>query len=138
MSKSILLADDSAVARRTIRKLITEMLGDAVVYDQVAGGLEALDKAIVSQPDVVILDIAMPGMNGVEVTRQIRRHCPNTAVLSISNYDVGPILPRVGEAGIRGFVPKSSMASDLVPAIEALLDGKTYFVDRKATSHRTQ
>ena len=138
MSKSILLADDSAVARRAIRNLVSETLGDAVAFDEVASGVEALDKAIVSQPDVVILDLVMPGMKGFQAAREIGRHCPNTAVLSISNHNVEPILPRIRDAGIRGFVPKSSMASELIPAIEALLDGKTYFVDRTAMWHVTR
>ena len=75
MSKSILLADDSAVARRAIRNLVTEMLGNTITYAEAAGGVEALDKAIVSQPDVVVVDIAMPEMNGVEVARHISQHC---------------------------------------------------------------
>jgi two-component system, NarL family, response regulator NreC len=134
MSRSILLADDSALARRVIRNLVTEKLGDTITYTEVAGGVEALDKAIVSQPDVVVLDIAMPEMNGVEAARYISEHCPQTAVLTISNYDVAPILPRVKQAGVRGFVSKASMGSELIPAIEALLEGKTYFPNHPAAT----
>jgi DNA-binding NarL/FixJ family response regulator len=134
VSKSILLADDSAVARRVIRNLVIQTLGESITYSEATGGVEALDKAITSQPDVVVLDIAMPEMNGVEVARHIGEHCPNSAVLAVSNYDVGPIIPRVKESGIRGFVAKSSMTSDLIPAIEALLEGKTYFTSRSDLS----
>ena len=131
MSRSILLADDSAVARRAIRNLVTERLGDTITYDEAAGGLEALGKAIASKPDVAVLDIAMlPGLTGVEAARCISQQCPQTAVLTISNHDVEPILPLVKQAGVRGFVPKASMASQLVPAIEALLEGKTYFASQ--------
>lgn len=131
MSRSILLADDSAVARRVIRNLVTGRLGDTITYDEAAGGLEALDKAIASKPDVAVLDIAMlPGLNSVEAARCISEQCPKTAVLTISNYDVKPILPRIRQAGVRGFVPKASMAFHLIPAIEALLEGKTYFASQ--------
>jgi two-component system, NarL family, response regulator NreC len=134
MSRSILLADDSALARRVIRNLVTEKLGHTVKYTEAADGEEALDKAIVSQPDVVVLDIAMPEMNGVEAGRYISQRCPQTAVLTISNYDVEPILPLVKQAGIRGFVSKASMGSELIPAIEALLEGKTYFTNHPAAT----
>lgn len=67
MSTSILLADDSVVARRAIRNLVTDSFGDAVAYDETSNGLAALEKAIVSKPDVVVLDIAMPGLNGVDI-----------------------------------------------------------------------
>jgi len=118
------------VARRVIRNLVTDRLGDTITYDEAAGGLEALDKAIASKPDVAVLDIAMPGLNGVEAARCISEQCPETAVLTISYYDVKPILPRIRQAGVRGFVPKASMAFHLIPAIEALLEGKTYFASQ--------
>ena len=127
MSRSILLADDSAVARRAIRNLVTDRFGDTVTYDETSNGLDALDKAIVSKPDVVVLDIAMPGLNGLEAASCITERCPKTSVLAISNYDVEAIIPRFRQAGIRGFVSKVSIGFDLIPAIQALLDGKTYF-----------
>jgi DNA-binding NarL/FixJ family response regulator len=138
MAPSILLVDDSAVTRRVIRNLLMQNFGDTVAYAEAASGVEAFDRAILSQPDVVVLDIAMPDMNGVEAARQITQNCPKSAVLAVSNYDVAPILPRFTQVGIRGFVPKASMASELRPAIEALLDGKTYFASRdRATPPET-
>ena len=127
MSRSILLADDSAVARRAIRHLVTASFGDAVEYAETSNGLDALDKAIVSKPDVVVLDIAMPGLNGVEAASRITERCPKTSVLAISSYDVEAIMPRFRQAGIRGFVPKVSIGFELIPAIQALLEGKSYF-----------
>ena len=140
MSKSILLVDDSAVTRRVIRNLLIQNFGDTVAYAEAASGVEALDRAILSQPDVVVVDIAMPEMNGVDAARYITQQCPKSAVLAISNYDVERIVPRFTQAGIRGFVPKASMGSELIPAIEALLEGKTYFVSRDKTdeAHSSQ
>lgn len=132
MPTSILLADDSVVARRAIRNLVTDSFGDTVEYDETSNGLDALEKAIVSKPDVVVLDIAMPGLNGVEAAARIAERCPKTAVLAISNYDVEAIMPRFRQAGIRGFVPKGSIGFELIPAIRALLEGKSYFTGQSA------
>lgn len=134
MSRSVLLADDSAVARRVIRNLVVDKLGDRITYTEVSSGLEALDEAKALRPDVAVLDIAMPGLNGVEAARCITESCPETAVLAISNYDVEAIVPRFRDAGIRGFVPKASLGFELIPAIEALLEGKTYFTGQLATT----
>jgi two-component system, NarL family, response regulator NreC len=128
--KSILFADDSAVTRRAVRDLLTAELGDDLIYVEAGSGHEALNKAIALQPDVVLLDIAMPGLNGVETARYIHKACPRAAVLAISSYDIEAIIPRVAVAGIRGFVRKDSMGVKLFPAIQALLEGKTYFADR--------
>jgi len=132
MSRSILLADDSAVARRAIRHLVTDKLGDSITFDEASNGRDALDKAIASQPDVVVLDIAMPGLNGLEAAARITEHCPKSSVLAISNHDVDSIVCRLRRAGIRGFVPKVSIGLELIPAIVALLDGKTYFAGQSA------
>jgi DNA-binding NarL/FixJ family response regulator len=127
MSRSILLVDDSAVARRVIRNLVTDSFGDNVTYSEASNGLDALDKAVALKPDVVVVDIAMPGLNGVEAAQRISDCCPQTAVLAISNYDVQPIMPRFRQSGIRGFVSKASIGFELIPAIQALFEGGTYF-----------
>jgi two-component system, NarL family, response regulator NreC len=129
MSRSILLADDSAAARRAIRHLVTDSFGDSMTYDEASNGLDALDKAVSSKPDVVVLDIAMPGLNGVDAASRITERCPETSVLAISSYDVEAIMPRFRDAGIRGFVPKGSIGFELIPAIQALLEGKSYFTE---------
>ncbi len=126
MPTSILFADDSPAVRRAIRAVLTEQLGENIVYIEADGGEEALGKAIVFQPDIVILDIAMPGLNGLETARYIKQRCPKTAILAISSYDLEAVIPRVA-AGIRGFVRKDSMTLELLPAIQALLQGQTYF-----------
>lgn len=126
MSTSILFADDSPAVRRAIRAVLMAQLGDTIVYIEADGGEEALSKAISCQPDIVVLDIAMPGLNGLETARYIKQRCPKSAVLAISSYDLEPVIPRV-TLGISGFVRKETMSSELLPAIQALLQGKTYF-----------
>lgn len=127
MSRSILVADDSAVARSAVRNLLIDSFGNGVTYTEASIGLDALNKAIISKPDVVILDISMPGLSGLEAASRITEHCPKTPVLAISNYDVEAIAPRFRQFGIRGFVPKASIGFELIPAILALLEGKTHF-----------
>jgi DNA-binding NarL/FixJ family response regulator len=94
---------------------------------EAADGVEAVEKAKAVHPDVAILDIVMPLLNGVDAARQIVQNSPKTTVLVISAHDPRPILRRIVEAGARGFVSKSSMDVELIPAIEALLEGRTYF-----------
>jgi two-component system, NarL family, response regulator NreC len=127
VGKSILVADDNAVTRNAIRDLLTDKLGNSVECAEAMGGEDAMAKAMASKPDVVVLDVAMPGMNGVEAGRKVSKLCPKTAVLIISNYDVAPFLADLKQAGIRGFVPKTSMGTELIPAIQALLEGNSYF-----------
>lgn len=90
-------------------------------------GVEAVAKAKALSPDIAILDISMPRMDGFEAARQISSACHSTAVLSISLYDPKNIIDRLILSGVRGFVAKMSMYSNLIPAIDALLSGKTYF-----------
>ncbi len=126
MSKCLLLADDNALTRRVLRDLLATR-NDWQVCAEAADGEEAVEKAKASHPDLAILDIAMPRMNGVKAAHEIVESCPETVVLTISAYDPTAIFHHLTMAGVRGFVSKSRMASDLIPAIEALLDGKTYF-----------
>lgn len=127
MSRSILVADDSAVARRAIRNLLLDSFGDGAIYTEASNGVEALNKATILKPDVVILDICMRGLNGLEAASLITERWPKIPVLAISNYDVEAIAPRFRQCGIRGFVPKDSIGFELIPAIVALLEGKTHF-----------
>jgi len=89
--------------------------------------VEAVAKAKALSPDIAILDISMPRMDGFEAARQISYACHSTAVLSISLYDPKNIIDKLIMSGVRGFVAKMSMYSHLIPAIDALLSGKTYF-----------
>lgn len=126
MSKCLLLADDHAHARRLVRNLLAAR-NDWRICAEAADGDEAVEKAKASHPDLAILDISMPRMNGIEAARQIGRTCPETVVLMISMYDPTVIYDQLRHAGARGFVSKSRLDSELVPAIEALLEGRTYF-----------
>jgi two-component system response regulator NreC len=126
VTKRILLADDHGSARRSLRALITQRQ-DWEVCAEAADGVDAVEKAKSLSPDVVVLDIAMEGLNGVEAAGQIRAKCPAAIVLITSMYDAEPLLPRLQMIGVSGFVQKSRLATDLLPAIDAILKGRSWF-----------
>lgn len=126
MLRRVLLADDDGLIRRLVRELLASR-EDWQICDEAADGLEAVEKARASNPDLAILDIRMPRMNGIEAARQIIGNCRRTLVLVISLYDPVLVLNAVKETGAEGFVSKMHMVSELIPAIEALFAGETYF-----------
>lgn len=125
----ILLADDHEVVRAGLRALLEEQNGWEVVAEAV-DGREAVDKASKLKPDVVVIDIAMPSLNGLEAVRQIVKAVPNTKVLVLTMYDSDPLIQQVLQAGARGYLLKSDAGRDLVSAIDALRRNKTFFTPK--------
>jgi DNA-binding NarL/FixJ family response regulator len=105
---------------------------DWEVCGEAADGREALEKAQKLKPDVIILDIGMPSLNGLEATRQILKVNPQTRVLILTLHDSDQVVREVLNAGARGFLLKSDAARDLVAAVEALRRDKTYFTSKVA------
>jgi DNA-binding NarL/FixJ family response regulator len=97
------------------------------IVAEAADGEEAVQKAKIDCPDLAILDIEMPRKNGIQAAREIISFCPNTAILADSLNDVRTFAGELKEAGIRGFVSKDSLARDLIPAIDAVINGQTAF-----------
>lgn len=127
MPVRVLVADDHVVARRALRTFITTQRQDWQVCAEASDGTEAVEQAKALRPDVIILDLAMEGLNGAGAAEQISYKSPNTFVLTTSQYDVRPLLPRLQSIGVRGFISKSRLGTDLIPAIEAVLQGRTWF-----------
>jgi DNA-binding NarL/FixJ family response regulator len=125
-TKRFLLADDSEVVRGFLREIIIGTNGWSVCAEA-GDGLAAVELAESLHPDCVILDFAMPRLNGIEAARLIARRSPNTAILLISMHEEA-VLGRHLTAEIKGFVPKSRVAWELLPAIQAVLAGGKYFV----------
>ena len=127
MTKRILVADDHASVRRSLRMLITQRK-DWQVCAEAEDGADAIEKAksTISQ-DVVVLDLAMGRLNGVDAAEEIRARCPATIVLTTSMYDAEPLFPRLQTIGVKGFIPKNNLATDLLPAIDAALTGQSWF-----------
>jgi two-component system, NarL family, response regulator LiaR len=122
----ILLADDNEIARAAIKLLLADRT-DLEIVAEAADGEEAVEKAKIACPDVVILDIAMPRMNGIQAAKEISRLFPTTIVLTDSLYDVQGFTTQLKQAGVKGFISKARMGTDLVPAIQIVLDGGTCF-----------
>src|SRR5260370_7839524 len=125
----ILLADDHEVVRGGLRALLEEQQGWEVVAEAV-DGREAGDKATKLKPDAVVIDIAMPSLNGVEAVRQIAKVVPHCRVLVLTMYDSDPLIQQVLQAGARGYLLKSDAGRDLVSAIDALRRNKTFFTPK--------
>jgi len=132
MSFRILVADDHEVVRKGLCALLRGQ-GDWEVCGEAANGREAVDKAINLKPEVVILDIGMPSLNGLEATRQILKAVPQVKVLILTLHDSDQVVQEVLNAGARGFLLKSDAARDLVAAVEALRRDKIYFTPRVAS-----
>ena len=119
-SVSILIVDDNQTIRRGIRSLVASQ-PDWVVCGEAADGLEAVEKAKQLRPDVVLMDISMPRMNGIEATRIIRREVPESQVIIVSQNDPTIGARQASEIGARGYVAKSELARTLLPTISGLI-----------------
>lgn len=120
---NILLAEDQTLLREATRRLL-EHEPDIEIVGEAADGEEAVDLANRLRPDIVLLDMAMPRLNGVEVTRRIKAVRPNTAVLVLSAYDYDAYVVAALEAGAAGYILKDVSAVDLVRAIRAVASGE--------------
>lgn len=122
----ILLADDHVVMRSGLR-LLLERQPNLQVVCEAADGQEAVRLAAADKPDVVIMDIAMPHLNGVEATRQIVTRNPETAVVILSMHSDESYVLRSLKAGARAYLLKDSAEADLMAAIRAIQEGKSFF-----------
>ncbi len=127
----ILIADDHEVVRKGIRSILEAHPGWEASGES-ADGRDAVEKAAVLKPDVVIIDIGMPLLNGLEATRQILKNRPNTKVLVLTMHESEQVVQQVLEAGARGYLLKSDASRDLVRAVEELLRNKTFFTSKVA------
>ena len=128
----ILIADDHEVVRRGLRALLeTERAGrDWAVCGEASTGQEAVDKSKQLKPDVVILDISMPRLNGLDAARLILKAAPNTKILVLTMHESEELIRNVLDTGARGYLFKSDAGRDLVAAVDAVLSGKFYFTSK--------
>lgn len=129
MPLRILVADDHHVVRTGLRTLLETKSGWEVCAEA-ADGREAVEKAGELMPDVAILDIGMPLLNGVEATRQIRKMSPKTEVLILTMHDSEILIQEVLEAGARGYILKDDADRNLIAAVGALSHHKPYLSSR--------
>ena len=126
MSIRILLADDHTVMRSGLR-LLLERQPNFQVVGEAADGRQAVELAASEKPDVVVMDIAMPHLNGVEAARQIANRSPHTAIAILSMHSDESYVIRSLKAGARAYLLKDSAEADLIAAINAITEGKSFF-----------
>lgn len=122
---TVILADDHAILRDGLRFLL-EAAGDIMIVSTAANGQEAVEQATLYCPDVVVMDISMPVMGGIEATKHICKNCANTKVAILSMHHTTEYIQRALEAGAVGYLLKDSAGAELVAAIRAVHDGKRY------------
>jgi DNA-binding NarL/FixJ family response regulator len=122
----VLLADDHNVVRHGLRVLL-EAESDITIVGEAETGRQALQLVLKLQPDVVVMDVAMPLLNGLEATRQILKEAPATRVLILSSYSDDEYVQQVTEAGAAGYLLKQTAAADLIRAIHEAKKGNAFF-----------
>lgn len=121
----VLIVDDHTLVRDGIRALLA-LVADVEVVGEANNGKEALEKVNELRPDVVLMDLAMPIMGGLEATRRIRKDYPETRVVALTQYDDSEYVIPVIEAGACGYVTKMVASSDLTLAIQAAYKGESF------------
>ena len=122
---SIVLADDHHIVRQGIRALLENEQGFTIV-GEASDGLKAIDLATRLKPQILIVDLMMPGVNGLEVTRQVTKTCPNTRVIILSMYMNEPYVIEALRNGAYGYVLKESNIADLIRAVYEVSRGRHY------------
>ena len=115
----ILIVDDHATIREGIRGLLAERK-EWVVCGEAADGVEAIEKAKTLVPDVVLMDVSMPRMDGIQAAKIFRREAPNAKIVIVSQNDPGVVKRQAAEAGVASYVAKSALALELVPTLERI------------------
>ncbi len=121
----ILLADDHAVVRQGF-KMILDAQADMEIVGEAANGRQAVDLAEQLRPDVVVMDVSMPELNGIEATRRLASSLPHARVIALSMHKDSVYVREILRAGARGYLLKDSGAADLVAAIRAVASGESY------------
>lgn len=129
----VLIVDDHTLVRDGIRALLA-LVADVEVVGEATDGVEALDKVQELDPNVVLMDLAMPNMGGLEATRRIRKQFPRTRVLAVTQYDDSEYVVPVIEAGACGYVTKMAAFSELTSAIQAAYRGDSFLTPTAAAA----
>ena len=134
---NVLLVEDHSVVREGLRALL-QTEPDMEVVGEAADGLEAVKLVRKTAPEVVVMDISLPVLNGLDASLQILRACPSTKILALSSYDDSNCVEEMTEAGVKGFLSKRTAGTYLVEAIRAVRGGKTFYSPEVAKRVREQ
>jgi DNA-binding NarL/FixJ family response regulator len=127
----VLLADDHSIVRAGLRRIVEES-GDMEVVAEAADGREAIRMIHEALPDVAVIDISMPGLDGLEVVSQLQGHYPALPILILTMHEEGQYVVRAIQAGARGYITKQSAPEQLVSAIRKVYGGSRYLTDEAA------
>jgi DNA-binding NarL/FixJ family response regulator len=125
MTIRILLVDDHPIVRQGLKTLLEGHSGWEVI-GEASDGAEAVEKAKDLGPDVMVLDVTMPRMNGLEACRVLRKECPRLEILFVTQHDSPQMMREALEAGARGYVVKSNAARDLLAAVDAVSQHRVF------------
>lgn len=125
MTIRILLVDDHPIVRQGLKTLLEGHSGWEVI-GEASDGAEAVEKAKDLSPDVMVLDVTMPRMNGLEACRLLRQECPRLEILFVTQHDSPQMMREALEAGARGYVVKSNAARDLLAAVDAVSQHRVF------------
>jgi DNA-binding NarL/FixJ family response regulator len=125
MTIRILLVDDHPIVRQGLKTILEAHL-DWEIVGEAADGAEAVEKASRLNPDVMVLDVTMPTMNGLEACRVLRRQLPRLEILFVTQHDSPQMMREALDAGARGYVVKSNAARDLLEAVEAVSQHRVF------------
>lgn len=126
MSCRLLLADDHEIVRRNLREII-EFKTDCVIVGEAVDGLQAVVLAKQFTPDIAVVDISMPGIDGLDAARQILKESPQTKILILTMHDASPIITKIQQTGVHGYLLKSEAPKGLPLAIDSLLHNQCFF-----------
>ncbi|MFH1003473.1 MAG: response regulator transcription factor [Chloroflexota bacterium] len=129
----VLVVDDHAILRDGIRALLA-LQDDIEIVGEATDGKEAIERARELEPDVIVMDLAMPGMDGLEATRRIRKKNPSVKVLVLSQHDNREYVLSAIKAGATGYVPKRALGSELVTGIRAVHQGDSFLYPSAAAA----
>lgn len=124
MAIRVVLADDHSVVRKGVREFLEEE-PDIDVVGEAGDGLQAVELAVELQPDVMVMDIKMPDLSGVDATRRIRKEAPKVRILALTAYDDDPYIFGLLEAGASGYVLKTAESRELIRAIRTVAAGQS-------------
>jgi two-component system, NarL family, response regulator NreC len=122
----ILIADDHEIVRKGVATVLS-VRRDLKICGEAADGEEAVRKAEELRPDLVILDLTMPGLNGIGAAEKIRHILPGVPILILSMHEGASLLEAFRRIGVQGYVPKTQASEKLLDAVDALANGNTYF-----------
>ena len=134
MSKTrVLIADDHALMREGIIAFL-KFYDDIEIVGEASNGLEAIERAVKLKPDVILMDVSMPELGGIEATLEIKNRMPDMKILILTQYSDKEYVSRLLKAGVSGYILKQAVGTDLISAIRAVAKGESYLYSSIATN----